>query len=190
MKAGLNKKIIIDVAMSLADKQGLSEVTIKALAMELGVKPPALYKHLRGGIDELYQEMTLCGWQSLDNDIARSAVGKSKDEAIIAICYAFRNYSLAHPGVFEVMQWHNSYTTALNKESTQGIIASLYQVLDAYHMNPDEKLHILRLLRGFVQGYAAIEMHGGFGDPISTSDSFDYALRVLIDGIKNVQDNK
>ena len=59
MKAGLNKKKIIEKAAELAEKNGLSGVSMKALADELGIKPPSLYKHFSGGLEELNKELMM-----------------------------------------------------------------------------------------------------------------------------------
>lgn len=187
MKTGLNKGAIIDAAVKIADAKGLTNLTLKELAADLGVKSSSLYKHIPGGLKELYEELMLYGWGSVDNEIMRSAVGKSKDEAIRAMCYAFRNFAVQHTGVFEALQWHNSYHSDMNKRATKSIIQSLYQVLDAYNMTEEQKLHILRILRGFVQGFSTIETHGGFGDPLSVNDSFDFAIEIIINGINALQ---
>ncbi|MGN0962372.1 MAG: TetR/AcrR family transcriptional regulator [Clostridia bacterium] len=188
MKAGLTKKTIVETAARMADTKGLAHVTLKELAAELGVKSPSLYKHIPGGLSEIYEELMVYGWRCVDNDLARAAAGKAKDDAIRAICRAFRDFAIQHPGVFEVLQWHNSYTSDRNKEATKGIIATLNQILEAYHMTEDQKLHILRFLRGFVQGFATIEAHGGFGDPVSVDESFDFAVTVIINGIHDLRE--
>lgn len=185
----ISKELIIDTAIKIADAKGLSNVTLKELAAELGVKSPSLYKHIPGGLDELYENIMVYSWHSIDKEILRSAVGKSKDDAIRAMCHAFRNFAVQHPGAFEVLQWHNSYASALNRQTTKGIITSLNQVLEAYDMTEEQKLHILRFLRGFVQGFSTIEIHAGFGDTISIDDSFDFAIELIINGINALQGN-
>ena len=183
MRGALSKQSIIDTTIKIADAKGLSNVTLKELAAKLGVKPPSLYKHFPGGLNEIYEQVRVVSWHSIDREIMRSAVGKSKDEAIKAMCYAFRNFAVQHPGAFEVLQWHNSYISDLNKQATKGIITSLNQVLEAYKMTEAQKLHILRFLRGFVQGFSTIEVHAGFGDPVSIDDSFEFAIEIMINGI-------
>lgn len=183
MRGALSKQSIIDTTIKIADAKGLSNVTLKELAAKLGVKPPSLYKHFPGGLNEIYEQVMVFSWHSIDREIMRSAVGKSKDEAIKAMCYAFRNFAVQHPGAFEVLQWHNSYISDLNKQATKGIITSLNQVLEAYKMTEAQKLHILRFLRGFVQGFSTIEVHAGFGDPVSIDDSFEFAIEIMINGI-------
>ena len=51
MKVGLDKKKIIEAAANMADEKGITNVTMKVLATELGIKSPSLYKHFSGGLD-------------------------------------------------------------------------------------------------------------------------------------------
>ena len=43
------------------------------------------------------------------------------------------------------------------------------------------------MLRGFLQGFASIESHGGYGNPISQDESFDFALNTILNGIRDLQ---
>lgn len=45
----------------------------------------------------------LYGWRSLEDEITRAAIGKAKDDAIIAICYAYRSFVSEHKGLFEAI---------------------------------------------------------------------------------------
>ena len=68
MKVGLDKKKIIEAAANMADEKGITNVTMKVLATELGIKSPSLYKHFSGGLDELNKELMLYGWRSLESE--------------------------------------------------------------------------------------------------------------------------
>ena len=109
MKVGLDKNTIVEAAAKMADEKGIANVTLKVLATELGIKSPSLYKHFSGGLEELNKELMLYGWRSLENEITRAAIGKAKDDAIMAICYTYRNFVAEHKGLFEAMQWFNMY---------------------------------------------------------------------------------
>lgn len=187
MKVGLDKKAIIEAAADMADKKGIANVTLKVLADELGIKPPSLYKHLSGGLDELNKELMLYGWRSLESEITRAAVGKAKDAAITAICYTYRNFVNRHRGLFEAMQWYNMYQSEEHLQATQGTVDILFQVLEAYGLTEEQKVHCVRTLRGFLQGFSAIESHGGFGNPTSLNDTFDFALKAILNGIRDMQ---
>lgn len=187
MKAGLDKKTIIEAAANIADEKGIKNVTLKVLASELGIKSPSLYKHFNGGLDELNKELMLYGWRSLESEIIRAAIGKSKDDAIIAVCYAYRNFVSKHKGLFEAMQWYNMYQSEEHRQATQGTIDILFQVLEAYGLTEAQKVHCVRMLRSFLQGFSAIESHGGFGNPAPLDETFDFALKTILSGIRDLQ---
>lgn len=187
MKGRLDKNKIIETAANMADEKGVANVTLKTLASELGVKSPSLYKHFSGGLDELNKEITLYGWRSLEKEITKAAIGKSKDDAIIAICYAYRNFVCRRKGVFEAMQWYNMYQSKEHLQATQGIIGVMFQVLDAYGLTEEQKVHCVRMLRSFLQGFTAIESHEGFGNSAPLNDTFDFTLKVILNGIRDLQ---
>lgn len=189
MKAGLDKDIILKTAADLADAEGIANVTLKALAEKLGVKPPSLYKHING-LEELNKALMLYGWKSLEKKVTRAAVGKSKEDAIRAIFYAYRDYVKEHPGVFEAMQWYNMYQSEENLQATEEIVAVLFQVLSAYDLQEEQKVHIVRMFRVFLQGFLMVEIHGGFGNPASITESFDFSLEILLNGIDNLTKGK
>ncbi|MDE7339109.1 MAG: TetR/AcrR family transcriptional regulator [Lachnospiraceae bacterium] len=187
MKAGLDKKTIIEAAANMADEKGVANITLKVLANELGVKPPSLYKHFSGGLNELNKELMLYGWRLLEADITRAAIGKSKDNAIRAICFAYRKFASEHKGVFEAMQWYNMYQSEEHLQASQETIAVVFQVLEVYGVTDEQKVHIVRMLRGFLQGFSTIESHGGFGNPTPLDDTFHFALNTILNGIHDLQ---
>ena len=187
MKVGLDKKTIIEAAANMADERGIANITLKVLATELGIKSPSLYKHFSGGLDELSKELMLYGWRLLEADIIHAAIGKSKDEAIRAICFAYRKFVAEHRGVFEAMQWYNMYQSDEHLQASQGVIAILFKVLDTYGVTEEQKVHIVRMLRGFLQGFSTIESHGGFGNPTPIDDTFEFALNTILKSISDLQ---
>ena len=188
MKVGLDRKAIIKAAANMADEKGIANVTLKVLATELGIKSPSLYKHFSGGLDELNKELMLFGWRSLESEITRVAIGKAKDDAIIAICYAYRNFVAEHKGLFQAMQWYNMYQSEEHLQATKGTVSILFQVLEAYGLIEEQKVHIVRMLRGFLQGFCAIECHGGYGNSTPLNDTFDFALKTILNGIRDIQE--
>ena len=187
MKVGLDKNTIIEAAANMADEIGVANVTLKVLAEELGIKSPSLYKHFSGGLDEVNKEMILYGWRILEADVTTAAIGKSHDDAIKAICFAYRKFVTEHKGVFEVMQWYNMYQSEEHLQASQGVISVIFRVLDAYGVTATQKVHIVRMLRGFLQGFSTIESHGGFGDSTPINDTFDFALNTILNGIRDLQ---
>lgn len=186
MKAGLDKKVILETAVKMADTKGIASITIKSLADELGVKSPSLYKHI-SGIEELNKELMLYGWKKLEKELTKAAVGKAKDDAIIAMCHAYRAYVMRHTGVFEAMQWYNMYQSEEHLQATAEIVSVIFQVLDAYGLSEEQKVHIVRMLRSFLQGFLSVESHGGFGNSLTVDDTFEISLKIFLNGIHELQ---
>lgn len=186
MRSGLDKTIILDAAAKMTDEKGIANITLKSLAEELGVRSPSLYKHIKG-LDELYKELMLYSWRLLEKDMMKAAIGKAKDDAIIAMCYAYRNFVKLHSGLFETMQWYNMYKSDEHLQATDELVSILFQVLDGYELLEEQKVHIVRMLRGFLQGFLAIENHDGFGNSLSIDDTFDLSLQILLNGIHNLK---
>ena len=59
-RAGLTPTIVVDEAARCADRVGLDRLTLAAVAQQLGVALPSLYKHIRG-LDGLQRELALRG---------------------------------------------------------------------------------------------------------------------------------
>lgn len=185
MRTKLDKSVILDTAARMADREGIANITLKSLAEKLGVKSPSLYKHI-SGLDELNKELMLYGWNLLEKEMIKAAIGKAKDDAIIALSYTYRNFVALHRGLFEAMQWYNMYQTDEHLQATEGLVSVIFQVLDAYDLLEEQKVHIVRMLRGFLQGFSAIESHNGFGNSLSMEDTFDFSLKIILDGIHNL----
>lgn len=186
MKMKLDKAVILDTAARMADEEGIANITLKSLAEKLGVKPPSLYKHING-LDELNKELMLYGWGLLEKEMMKAAIGKAKDDALIALSYTYRNFVALHRGLFEAMQWYNMYQTNEHLQATEGLVSIIFQVLDAYHLPEEQKVHIVRMFRGFLQGFSAIEIHNGFGNSLPVEDTFNFSLKMILDGIYNLQ---
>lgn len=187
MKVGLDRKTIIKTAADIADRKGSSDVSIKELAEELGIRSPSLYKHFSGGLTELNKELMLYGWRNMESELINAVTGKSKDDAIIAFCYAYRDFVSKHKGSFEAMQWYNMHRSEEHLQTTEKIVAVLFRVLDAYSLTEEQKIHTVRMLRGFIQGFTTIESNGGFGGVVPPDASFDFTIKTILNGIADLQ---
>ena len=187
MKAGLDKSKIIETAAAIADKKGSSSLTMKELAEELKIKPPSLYKHFSGGLDELNKELMLYGWHLMDAQITKAVIGKANDDAVIALCHAYRRFVFEHKGLYEAMQWYNMYLSDEHLQATEGAVEIMFRSLGSYALTEEQKVHTVRTLRAFLQGFTTIENHGGYGNPVPIDDTFDFALKTILGGIADMQ---
>lgn len=190
MSNRLNKVTVVQTAADMADRNGLSSVTLKTLSEELGIKSPSIYKHIPNGLDGLHRELMLYGWRSVEAVMVKAAVGKSKDDAMYAISCAFRDFVKAHTGLFEAMQWYNMYVSDETLQATEKIVDLLFQVLDGYKLSEKNKVNTVRTFRAFWQGYSSIECHNGYGNSQSIDESFDFAIKILLKGISELQEEQ
>lgn len=80
------------------------------------------------------------------------------------------------------------YRSDEDLKATEEIVSVLFQVLDGYDLSDDYKVHTVRMLRGFLQGFTTIECHGGYGNPLPLDDTFDFALKIMLNGIRDLQE--
>ena len=184
--AKTDKKLITQVAADLADRDGLDKVTLKDLAQTLNIRSPSLYNHI-SGLDEVRASIMLYGWAQLGTIIARSTVGKSKDDAIRAMCKSYRDYTMAHPGVFEAMMWYNQSSSQEATQATSELSQLVALVLAGYNLDKKKNIHASRMFRSFLQGFCSIVNNNGFADHTPIQESFDFAVEILIKGLDSLE---
>ena len=72
---------VVDCAAELADAEGLDAVTLTRVAERLGVRQPALYRHV-DNYDALIRALGLRGREILANRLGEAAVGLAGDDAV------------------------------------------------------------------------------------------------------------
>src|SRR3990170_1902880 len=98
-RAGLTPDAVIDAASAIADADGLAAVTLARLADQLGVRSPSLYKHV-DGLDGVRRALAVRGLAEASARIARAAVGKAQDDALLALAHAYWQFAREHPGLY------------------------------------------------------------------------------------------
>lgn len=182
-KKGLDKISVIERAAVLANEKGLDNVTLKELADSLEIRSPSLYNHI-SGLPELKREIMLYGWKQAEERILRAAEGINGYEAVRAMCRAFYRYASENKGVFSAMLWYNKYADEGAMEATSGLFSRLYKIMEDMGISREKTEHLIRTLRGFLEGFALLVNNGAFGHPADIDESFEVSLDVLIEGIK------
>jgi AcrR family transcriptional regulator len=184
VKTTLDHAAVVRAAAALADQQGLEAVTLGAVAARLGIRPPSLYNHV-AGLPGLRDSLALLGTRRLGDRLARAAIGKSADDAVIAIGHAYRTFAQEHPGLFAAAVRAPRPENAAWVEAARSVVDTVLAVLGAYNLSEDEALHAVRGLRALVHGFSVIESAGGFGLPLDLDVSFDYLLRLFTRGLRS-----
>ncbi|HET6484312.1 MAG TPA: WHG domain-containing protein [Actinoplanes sp.] len=184
-RAGLTRLSVTEAAAALVDEIGFENLSMGLLAERLGVKTPALYKHVTSQAD-LAHRIAVRAMAEFADAIRDAIQGRAGSDALAAGAQAMRTYVREHPG---------QYAAADNAARTTGpddpivpavkrVVASWAAMLRGYHLNSSQEMHALRMLRSAVHGFSTLEAAGGFQYDASVDDSFTWMVDFLDRGLQ------
>ncbi|HJL77290.1 MAG TPA: WHG domain-containing protein [Acidimicrobiales bacterium] len=174
---------VVAAAATLADSEGLDAVTLTRVANELGVRQPALYRHV-AGFDALVRLLGLRGREILAERLAAAAVGVAGNDAVRAVGGAWREMVHEHPGLYAATDRYPCAGDVELEAAVDRVVAVLGRALAAYDLTEDEEVHAARTMRAAFHGFAHLEAGDGFPQPHDTDDTFDHMLDLLCSGIQ------
>ena len=178
-RAGLNTDRVVVAAMELADEVGLDKLTLAALAVRLGVRQPSLYKHV-ASLDALQRLISMRGKAEAADVLAQAAIGRARDDALVAMAWAWRAWALAHPGRYQASQRGAAPGDAEHEQVARRSIRVLAAVIDGYGLVDDDAIDAIRAYRSALHGFVALEADHGFAFPNDVERSFDRLVHALV----------
>jgi AcrR family transcriptional regulator len=178
-RAGLNTDRVVAAAMELADEVGLDKLTLAALAVRLGVRQPSLYKHV-ASLDALQRLISMESKVEAADVLAQAAIGRARDDALIAIAWAWRAWALDHPGRYQAAQRGAAPGDAEHQEVARRSIGVVGAVIDGYGLDGDDAIDAVRAYRSALHGFVALEADHGFAFPNDVERSFDRLVHALV----------
>lgn len=183
-RAGLSTEAVIDAAALLADELGFEHLTITALAAQLDVKPPSLYNHV-DGLDEIRLALALRAADEICTRLEDAGRDQDPEEAVRAMCHAYRGFARDHPGLYEA---HNRGTRLTDDPddllTLRRPVPLVAAELAAFGLDGDDAQHAMRAFRGTVQGFLQLEWEAAFQADQSVDESFDRAVDLFVAGIR------
>lgn len=204
-RAPLNRELILDAALGLADGSGLDALTMRALGSVLGVEAPSLYKHVNGK-EDILDGLT-------DRLYAQVSVGTSDGPwpgRMRDYAGALRQAILDHPNLAPLLATRPVFSPA-----TLTLLEEALGELTDLNLAPQQAIQILDIIVGFVMGHALSELSGfdagldpqqlanarallpeeqfprvreTLGKPIDRDAEFDLGMDLLISGIAGLLD--
>ena len=181
-RRGLDSGQVIDAATAIADRDGLDAVTLARVAESLGVRPPSLYHHVTGR-DGLLRAIALRGVRELTASLRAAALGRAGTEALAATAHAYRDYAHAHPGAYAATLRAATPGDSEHEEAGRAAVEVLAAVLRAWHLEDEEMLHAVRVIRSSLHGFVSLEAGGGFALPLDLDKSFQRLIETLAAGL-------
>jgi AcrR family transcriptional regulator len=97
----LDHEQVLATAEAIVDRDGWPELTMSALARELGVAVPSLYRHVRN-LEALRAELQCRTLRALGLALERKAMGRSGETGMRALATTFRRFAREHPHRYEL----------------------------------------------------------------------------------------
>ncbi|HTP18365.1 MAG TPA: TetR-like C-terminal domain-containing protein [Solirubrobacteraceae bacterium] len=179
-RVGLDAEAVVAAAASLADANGLHQLTLARLAAALGIRSPSLYAHI-DGLDDLRTRLGARGARELATTLQSAAAGRARGDALRAIAVAYREYAHAHPGTYGAMQIVSD-SEEFEAAGTE-VVGVILAVLRGYGLEGEPAIHAVRAIRSALHGFVSLERESGFGLPINIDDSYDILVAMLDAGL-------
>ncbi len=182
-RVGLSFEKVLETAIRIADKDGLDNLTLGRVSLEVGVKTPSLYEHVEG-LPGLHQAIRLRGFQTLGYLLSKATVGKSRDDAVHALALEMRKFVHQHPGLYASTVLTTVGDSKEVREAAEEVMKTLYAVLAGYGIVGKEAIHAARYLRSLLHGFASLEGARGFGLNVDLDVSYDRLVETLVQDLK------
>lgn len=170
-KNRLDKTLIFNTSAELAEDVGLENITLLKLAIKLGVKTPSLYNHING-LKDIYVGLATLAMERLGAVVRDAAIGKSNEEAIIAIANEYRRFAKECPELYKAIIKSPKLHDSQVKEAGHIFVNIIYKVLEGYKYSEEDSIHIVRGLRSIMHGFVSLEAAGFFKLDLDREESF------------------
>jgi AcrR family transcriptional regulator len=174
----LSREIILASALKIVDADGVTGLSMRKLAADLGVNPMSLYHHVRNkaALLEGLTAMVTAGASEV-------AVGDGTwQQQLHQLAYAFRALSLTHPHLIRYAFTSDDF---IQREGPMWL--ALVGILRTAGLPAGEAERVGAVLSALVGGLLLTEVNGTMRRLIGTDDAgdtgFELAVWLLIDGV-------
>ena len=186
----LTPQDVIRAAIDCLDKEGESALGVNRVARALGIKPPAIYKHLDGNTG-LRRAVALEIWRNYLTDYQNQTTDITKPRALLLIgAQATRNFAQRYPARYTVMMQYQLRPTDL--EEAKIIYDSLRlfkKSLQLYELSDDALIDTMRMVNAAIYGFIVRENSELMTLNRSTDRSYEVMLNALLVAIEYIQQN-
>jgi AcrR family transcriptional regulator len=173
----LDHEQVLTAAEALVDKDGWRELTMTALANELGVKVPSLYNHVES-LEALRGELQNRTLRTIGAVLNRKVMGRSGPAALQALIEAFRRFANTYPGRYDLaMQAPINFDGFTDSTADAG--AALAAVVRSYGID-DPGFELQLSAFAALHGVVNLEHAGFFPAFIDTDRVFERILQIVL----------
>ena len=184
----LTQQDVIKAAIACLDQDGEAALGVNRVARALGIKPPAIYKHLDGKA-ELRRAVALAIWRNYLADCEKQLVGIAEPHAMLRVgAQVTRQFAKRHPARYAVMMQYQMRPTdpeeaEIIKESLQFFKASL----QLYELKDDALIDCMRMVNAVIYGFIMREQLDLMTLDRSPDESYSVMLEALLVAIEHIR---
>jgi AcrR family transcriptional regulator len=167
---GLDKDMVLDAALTIADRDGFANLSLARVARRLGVRSQSLYAHvdglegLRADLQELYQRYA-------HERFGSAVAGRQGRDALLALGRAYLELAEEHPGLFTASGRPGAITEA--RRIVEDPSEPLVVVLRGFGLTGKELGHWLRIVWTALFGFATLRVEGMMRLPLDPDASLE-----------------
>ncbi|MBW4694240.1 MAG: TetR/AcrR family transcriptional regulator [Lyngbya sp. HA4199-MV5] len=171
---------VIAAAIACLDQEGESALGVNRVARELGIKPPAIYKHLEGNAG-LRRAVALAIWRTYLADCQQQTEGITDPQELFRVsARATRNFARSHPAQYSVMMHYQMRPT--DPEEAEMIQDSLHlfqKFLQLYELSDEALIDVMRMVNAATYGFIMREQ----SELMTLDRSADASYEVMLDAL-------
>jgi AcrR family transcriptional regulator len=186
----LSRAVITDGAIEFIERRGIDQLSMRALALELGCGTMSLYTHVRNRDDLIASIVEELQRKSASPSIAAQAFA-SWQEVITSVHLAYRDLAVKYPRSFELLALA-PYDVAPVAGSLETLVSSLCRA----GLPQDRAYEVLGAIDAYATGFLTVWARTEVGQKESDAqasshlkalrrlDVFERGLRVFIEGFE------
>jgi AcrR family transcriptional regulator len=162
---------LIRVAADVADRDGWINLTMSSVAKEVDRHVTSLYGHV-DGLDGLRREVQLLALDELADRLWEAALGRTRDDALVALMDVYRVYMRNHPGRSEALQAAADLDDPDIARRGERLVEPFYATLRSYDLDGAAVIHAQRAISATVRGFGVTEAAGRYGTKRAADATF------------------
>ena len=184
----LTPQDVVQAAIACLDREGESALGVNRVARELGVKPPAIYKHLEGNAG-LRRAVALDIWRTYLADCQAQVAGITEPRALLRVgAQVTRSFAQRFPARYTVMMQYQLRPTDPEEAEIIQISLQLFQrSLQLYDLSDAALIDAMRMVNAAIYGFISREQQELMTLSRSPDQSYEVMLDALIVAIEHIQ---
>lgn len=180
----IDRDTIISTARRMIEIEGVDKVSLRAIATELGVKAPSLYRYVQNKEALLRAINEVTAREVVQNMLDSIPENAPLQEQLITIAHAYRRYGHVNPVTYELLYSNRVSELRPDEDELEQSVLPL-QALFAEWATDADSLIALRGALALLHGWVMLEIAGQLRRGGDLDAHFESAYRAYLAGWKS-----